>query len=85
MPSMGPPPFGDGNYAGEVKMIALSDAFNGATAFRRWKHLLVDHLRRRFVEKRTFSFETAVKRAVTLRRINLGSLFCFWEAARGAA
>ena len=36
-PSMGPPPFGDGNCHGSRYMDAREIPFNGATAFRRWK------------------------------------------------
>ena len=38
-PSMGPPPFGDGNLAASPTSDArgYSPTFNGATAFRRWK------------------------------------------------
>ena len=36
-PSMGPPPFGDGNSPEAARVAALMAAFNGATAFRRWK------------------------------------------------
>ena len=36
-PSMGPPPFGDGNWAANGGVIYPIDPFNGATAFRRWK------------------------------------------------
>ena len=37
--SMGPPPFGDGNQGwGECAKVE-DPGFNGATAFRRWKHL----------------------------------------------
>ena len=38
--SMGPPPFGDGNDDGTTIAIHISDGFNGATAFRRWKFLI---------------------------------------------
>ncbi len=35
---MGPPPFGDGNPTGQPRGITPTYSFNGATAFRRWKH-----------------------------------------------
>ena len=37
-PSMGPPPFGDGNAGLHSCQVRCTLAFNGATAFRRWKH-----------------------------------------------
>ena len=40
-PSMGPPPFGDGNLRVPDKLINGCAAFNGATAFRRWKRGVV--------------------------------------------
>ena len=36
-PSMGPPPFGDGNLGFKASERKRLNAFNGATAFRRWK------------------------------------------------
>ena len=39
MPSMGPPPFGDGNLGLPWPSAWGTPAFNGATAFRRWKPL----------------------------------------------
>ena len=39
IPSMGPPPFGDGNFRGHRGRIRRLRTFNWATAFRRWKHL----------------------------------------------
>ena len=36
-PSMGPPPFGDGNLNRCCHSSASNYSFNGATAFRRWK------------------------------------------------
>ena len=36
-PSMGPPPFSDGNSALERRHLRSYGAFNGATAFQRWK------------------------------------------------
>ena len=38
MPSMGPPPFDGGNPGSGRGESAICGAFNGATAFRRWKH-----------------------------------------------
>ena len=38
--SMGPPPFGDGNYHHMASSMSVMTCFNGATAFRRWKHLI---------------------------------------------
>jgi hypothetical protein len=38
-PSMGPPPFDGGNLNMTLQRIAGSLAFNGATAFRRWKQV----------------------------------------------
>ena len=40
MPSMGPPPFGDGNTTVGYSGRPSSGTFNGATAFRRWKPVL---------------------------------------------
>ena len=37
-PSMGPPPFGDGNWRVRWGYGGKKRTFNGATAFRRWKH-----------------------------------------------
>ena len=37
LPSMGPPPFGDGNRCNCGATYCPSRTFNGATAFRRWK------------------------------------------------
>ena len=37
IPSMGPPPFGDGNTGGNRAIKSGATTFNGATAFRRWK------------------------------------------------
>ena len=37
VPSMGPPPFGDGNAPSGPPWPPRIPAFNGATAFRRWK------------------------------------------------
>ena len=39
-PSMGPPPFGDGNSLLSTLTTATTTTFNGATAFRRWKQPL---------------------------------------------
>ena len=39
-PSMGPPPFGDGNRSGPPRRRRPAGPFNGATAFRRWKPLI---------------------------------------------
>ena len=36
-PSMGPPPFGDGNVPVALGDPPVASSFNGATAFRRWK------------------------------------------------
>ena len=36
---MGPPPFGDGNPDFSIPCLRIWCRFNGATAFRRWKHL----------------------------------------------
>ena len=37
-PSMGPPPFGDGNVQSRAaRLLSICCPFNGATAFRRWK------------------------------------------------
>ena len=36
--SMGPPPFGDGNSPESTRTRTAIPRFNGATAFRRWKH-----------------------------------------------
>ena len=38
--SMGPPPFGDGKFTGFTRSPFITDCFNGATAFRRWKAVL---------------------------------------------
>ena len=35
--SMGPPPFGDGNFSALWETSSPRSCFNGATAFRRWK------------------------------------------------
>ena len=40
-PSMGPPPFGDGNPCGGRLENLHVLAFNGATAFRRWKLVVI--------------------------------------------
>ena len=37
VPSMGPPPFGDGNTTRQSPTTNTHPTFNGATAFRRWK------------------------------------------------
>ena len=37
VPSMGPPPFGDGNQSRDARLSSGCRPFNGATAFRRWK------------------------------------------------
>ena len=42
-------------------------SFNGATAFQRWKQLLVDHIRRRFVERSTFLSRLLLNVLGTLR------------------
>ena len=39
--SMGPPPFGGGNTAGQTSQDVSRASFNGATSFRRWKPLSV--------------------------------------------
>ena len=57
-PSMGPPPFGDGNKRTRLRPPATSvSTFNGATAFRRWKPLFVARLRHGFIQKRVFPQE----------------------------
>ena len=41
-PSMGPPPFGDGNVQSRAaRLLSSCCPFNGVTAFRRWKPLFV--------------------------------------------
>ena len=37
VPSMGPPPFSDGNHYNHGQEAKKWKAFNGATAFQRWK------------------------------------------------
>ena len=56
-PSMGPPPFGDGNSRIARRQCCRQSAFNGATAFRRWKPLFVARLRHGFIKKRVFPQE----------------------------
>ena len=56
-PSMGPPPFGDGNSRIARRQCCRQSAFHGATAFRRWKPLLVARLRHGFIQKRVFPQE----------------------------
>ena len=48
-PSMGPPPFGDGNAPAILPSRSFRYAFNGATAFRRWKHQRPQRYRRQGV------------------------------------
>ena len=43
-PSMGPPPFSDGNRGTSWSLTLQTAAFNGATAFQRWKLLGVSSL-----------------------------------------
>ena len=57
-PSMGPPPFGDGNSQYRPVGTGPCPSFNGATAFRRWKPLFVARLRHGFTQKRSFPQES---------------------------
>ena len=59
VPSMGPPPFGDGNRPGPLRSSSPPRSFNGATAFRRWKRL-VGYLYE--VDGVTFNGATAFRR-----------------------
>ena len=57
-PSMGPPPFGDGNWPPTGYPPYAAAAFNGATAFRRWKPLFLACLRRKSGRKCAFPQRT---------------------------